>query len=202
MIIKEHNCIHIHIPKCAGSTIECVLGGGQYVSWDDSNKIWMPHATAQQIKKFYCKGYDEYFSFSFVRNPWDRSLSDYLWMQKDLRIRDTFKNFLLLQGSFDDERLKCPPKSHTTRHDHLLCQCDFLLNENGQLMVDFVGKFENLQEGFDTVCDEIGIAHQQLPHTNKGNHKHYTQYYDDETREIVAEKYAKDIAAFGYKFGE
>ena len=202
MISHKHKFIFIHIPKCAGTSIEQSLFGKVYVEWDQERKIWKQHATASQIREYYCENYNNYYSFTFVRNPWDKIVSDYFWIQRNLKIKDSFKNYLILKGKFDDSRLRFPPESRRTRYDHIIPQCDFLLDDKGEAMVKFIGRFESIQGDFDTVCDKIGIPRQQLPHKNKTKHKHYTEYYDDETRRIIAEKYAKDIEHFGYKFGE
>ena len=136
----------------------------------------------------------EYFKFGLVRNPWDRLVS--VWKNKvidnhqsgvkDLR---EYKNFSMFVKKTCEKNLhKCDR--------HIMLQSELLPHEH----LNWIGRFENLQEHFNTICDKIGIPRTQLPHENKSNHKHYTEYYDDETREIVAEKYAKDIEYFGYSY--
>ena len=207
MIGNKFKFIFIHIPKCGGSSIYKTLAPDisddinetEHGGWDSQSKIMKQHATAEQIKQLYYPGFHDYFSFTFVRNPWDKSLSDYLWMVNidDTNRDGSFTDYLTGKNKFSSKLLK-----QHRRYDHVIHQLDYILDSTESNMVDFIGRFENLQQDFDIICDKIGIYRQELPHKNKTNHKHYTEYYDDETREIVAEKYAKDIEYFGYKFGE
>ena len=74
------------------------------------------------------------------------------------------------------------------------------ISENGRIIVDFVGRFENLQEDWREICNCIGIAHIELPHVNRSERKDYREYYTEETRQIVAERFQKIIDKFGYEF--
>tara|TARA_B100001093_G_C26753091_1_gene982088 strand:+ start:818 stop:1441 length:624 start_codon:yes stop_codon:yes gene_type:complete len=139
-----------------------------------------------------CKNY---FKFAFVRNPWDCVVS---WYEFQLRCCQENPNISsdwnLLNVSFENfihnfQNIWLDPIEW--KNLYLFTKC-----------CDFIGRFENLQEDFDFVCDKIGIPKQQLPHENKTKHKSYTEYYNDETKQIVAEVFAKDIEYFGYKFGE
>jgi hypothetical protein len=69
------------------------------------------------------------------------------------------------------------------------------------MLVDYVGRFECLAADFQKVCKELGLSNTALPHKNKSRHRHYTDYYDDECRELVSNLWPRDIDTFGYSFG-
>ena len=133
----------------------------------------------------------EYFKFTFVRNPWDKVISECFCPHIQLIFKDC--------KTISDKIKKVYSLSTTGYGNHCRNQLAFVLAD---LPMDFIGKFENLQEDFNFICDRLGINHQELPIKNKSNHKHYTEYYNDETKDIIADTYAKDIEYFGYEFGE
>lgn len=185
MISHKHKCIFVHNNKTGGTSISKFL--------INETKPKCKHCTILDYKKMYGNYFDSYFKFTIVRNPWDRLLSQYFFRVGD----DSQRGFLCRRKNTSfKEFLQNPfPIGHVQ-------QFSSISNKNEDVLVDFIGKFENLQQDFNTICDKIGFPRQQLPHKNKTKHKHYTEYYDDETKQIVAEKYAKDIEYFGYKFGE
>jgi hypothetical protein len=205
MISHKQKFIFIHIPKNAGTTIEwCLFGHDKKEEnlYGVHGGIVLQHLKANELQETVGNEiFKTYFKFSFVRNPFSKCVSEYFWEINHLGEHLNFRSWV---------KLKLPNLIKTSennnirriRQKHNLEQYKFLYNAQGGLIVDFIGKIENLQEDFNKICDEIGIPKQQLPYTNKSKHKHYTEYYDDETKQIVAEKYAKDIEYFGYKFGE
>jgi len=192
--------LYIRMPKCGSTSIVkhfegiVITGGVAESYWGNGNKDHVNFNSNRPIhKSLDLNKFD--FSFSSIRNPWARVVSAYHkggWEYK----RAEYPTFNSCVNSIKHDNISCPAsKWHVTPlHRHLV--------SDGELIVDRLIRIENLQEDFNIVCDKIGIPRQQLPHRNKTNHKHYTEYYDDETREIVAEKYAKDIEYFGYKFGD
>ena len=51
-------------------------------------------------------------------------------------------------------------------------------------------------------CWVVGLVAARLPHVFKTDHARYIKYYDEETKRIVEQVYAPDIAEFGYRFGD
>ena len=183
-VLKELNCVFIHIPKTGGLSIR------KGVFKESPRKRFFGKIPNQ---------YQDCFKFAFVRNPFDRLVScwRYTCFERS-RKRLSFPEFLEIAIDDNIPYDRQHPWRCFVRHHAIPMTHPF----NCLHLADFVGKFEQLQEDFNTICDMLKVPQQQLPHKNKSKHKHYTEYYDDKTLSIVTEKYAKDIEDFGYKFGE
>ena len=120
-------------------------------------------------------GFADAFKFAFVRNPWDRYVS--AWSQ--------------MNDGRPSEILTTAPIVHF-RPQH-----EFICDEDGNVLVDFVGEYEYLMADWLCVCNKLKVP-AELAHHRSGNHGHYHQYYTRETWAALAEFYAKDIAIFGY----
>ena len=250
MISHQNKCIFVHIPKVAGTSIIEILKDhdngdkkAEQNSNKNSNKIFYknkeiirpfaandykfdpppPHYRASDYVKYgqiSQQKFDEFFKFSFVRNPWDRIVSEYKY--HDHARKYSFKDYLFMH---------IPTPSWSDQYCHIIPQYDFLYDQEGNRQVDFVGKFENIQADFNEVCRRLGLPEKTLPHSNQSQSlfhlrydagfcellkrirgklsrrqkqntfAHYTEYYDDESKEYVAELYSNDIEAFEYCFG-
>ena len=210
MISHKHKFIFVHINKTGGTSIENSLApyadeeleidslGGVEFFGQKHNSLQMFENDANKHH-----GFKNYFKFSIVRNPWDRIVSTYFYRLHILqdpkmyhysnqgRRPMLFKDFVL-----DKEKFAF------TRTLSRFTQKDFLIDSTGKVGTNFVGKFENLQEDFNIICDKIGIPRQTLPHKYGTKHLHYTDYYDEESKLEIYKYFKEDIEYFDYKFGE
>ena len=203
-ISYKHNCIFVHIPKCAGTSIEFALGmhGDQKnigkiecknITKNEKTLFGgsLQHLSSTQIQKI-IKNYEEFFKFSFVRNPWDRAVSLSLFHSAEKQ-KDKDMSKSEFQKVLTDRMQSSPPWFKN--------QTDYITNKDGEITVDFIGRFENLEQDFKKIAEKIGVD-KTLEKRMKLNRRKDEDYYNDETKEIIAEKYSDDIDYFGYKFGD
>ena len=84
---------------------------------------------------------------------------------------------------------------------HSASMSDYILNRSNQPRVNFVGRYEKYEEDFEFVCDKLEISNTGLQLINNTEHRNYTEYYDDETRQVVEQLCSRDIEVFNYEFG-
>lgn len=213
MISHKHKFIFIHIPKTGGHSVDKFFLNKNMV--DDTK--W--HCTGNQIFNFLGEDkWQQYKTFTIVRNPWDRMVSEYSWQAQtgENQIATPWGNKEVTFKQF----LKMVSKSPTDHHDmnsirsfdtwyrhqeikdgHLNEQYKFVIDSTGKTIIDNIIKFENLNEGFRNMLSCIGMPAEDLPHLNKSKHKHYTEYYDQECIDMIHDRFRGDIDKFDYKFG-
>ncbi len=204
----KNNFLFIHIYKVAGVSIKDSLKDAIYRPYDYelwkhrllrrlsmfvNSDFWpQDHARARQIRnKIGKEKYNKLFKFAFVRNPWDWQVSMYKYM---LQTKTHFQHDLVKNMSSFEEYIEW-----RVTQDKFL-QKDFVTDENGEIIVDFIGRFENLESDFKQICDHINIA-VQLPHLNKSKtEKKYTSYYNEKCKNLIYQNFKEDINFFGYSF--
>ena len=194
-VSKTSEYCWIQIPKCASSTIRRVLN-------EHTTKDLHSHNEWEKIE--YTEQHAELFTFIFVRNPFDRLVSCYYdkivcherWSNIK-RQSDSIHYMIDNKFNFHQFIEKITTDFYGT-DDHWMNCTNFIPKNHKNNM--FIGKCENLQSDFNYVCKKIKIPSFTLPSANKTNHKHYTEYYNNETRKLVEERYADDLINFEYKF--
>ncbi len=224
IISHDNEFIFVHIPKTAGTSINEALTREPTItsqkikrklkhlpSLINPNQPTHPklitpkvekHAKAIKIKqKVGNTLWDNYFTFSFIRNPWDLMVSSYKWwlqkahmwphLAQDIKYiknMDGFKTFLK------------SPYGTNMINEHQGTIMDWLTDEKDTVIVDYVGKFETLEKDFRKICKKLAINEPALPRINVTNRYDYRNYYDYESRQWITERFSKTIEQFGYTF--
>ena len=180
--------IFVHINKTAGTSIGKAIG----LPLKD-------HLTAREIiARIGKEKWHAAYTFTIVRNPWDKVVSHYEYRRKknktQIASRDIdFRTWVkATYGTDKDPFFYNNPKSFYP-------QVEWLKDGEGNLSIDYVGRFESINRDFDQIKTVIGIS-AVLPHLNSSGRSSYQPYYNEETRDIVANWFHEDIDVFGYSF--
>ncbi len=215
LVSQSNNFVLIHIQKTGGVSISEVLKG----SVPDATNHQPRHMFASQAVER-VEDWEKHFKFAFVRNPWDRLVSWYSMINKikqaraskqplTRRQRIRLKNNPFLRyvvrnaPTFEDFIRNCTNEIEIGDgfyYSSIYNQIDYLTDENGDLLVDYIGRFERFTEDLTVVLDKVELHADSIPHKNPSAHDHYSSFYTDETESIVRERFSRDIDYFGYEF--
>ena len=190
MLLLDKKLLFIHIPKCAGSSIELFFAGRDWTEINAKTK----HLTAREAVKLYGQEtWDKCFTFSVVRNPWARFLS-FFNLVRSAEPDAVFDDWIRQVCSRKGLRFRGVPVH--------LSMCDYLAGLDGTVIVDFVAKFEKLAEDFQTIAQKAGDDRRMLPHIMKAGayERDYRKWYTPETRDLIGERFREDLERFGYEY--
>jgi hypothetical protein len=169
---------------------QCVLFEKKYFPVEALAQIGHGHITCRQVQPFLLPGmWGNFFKFCTVRNPFDRFVSCCYFVNRE--------NQLLRKEPLDAMKRIIQDKQ-LAKEILFRPQYEFMTDVDGQLMVDYVCKFETLQSDFDRVCGRLNLPLTTLKHINTNKHGSFESVYDEELKEMVREFYQKDFALFNY----
>ena len=166
------------------------------------------HSTSLEIRSVFGKNiWNDYYMFSFVRNPYDRCVSAFFWMKnnqgKGFRNK-SLGNLVKKISSFPDFNyfIKSVEFEQIRKEHFLKPMVDYIYDSENQLIVDYVGRFEDFSEELERLSFDFNLSTDYRSiHVNRSRRqKSYRNYYTSDTQKIVQLAYNSDIREFGYKF--
>lgn len=226
MIISHtHKYIFIKSTKTAGTSVEAALSNycadkdvvtplGDFAFNRDESGAWVhksmnegsyrQHDDALTIKSSLpAEIWDNYFKFSITRNPWERTLSRFFWNHRGDPALKPHKRFYHHLGIPFDELGPARKAFIKFLNEEAWDTNDRFYIIDGKLCVDYVIRYEHLADDLLVVCKRVGLPELNLPNLKSGFRKrdhHYSEYYDEQSRAMVAERHQNDIRLFGYRF--
>jgi len=201
-VFDDLELIFIHIPKNAGTSIEMTINGerGEYSG----------HYEWKKYKRDVPSKWEDYASFSVVRNSFDRTVSNYVYSRRETSFWHNAKNpeQSRMGKHFDYDTLKDRSFSEAVdmlselEHQGWGYQYPYICDEDQNIVVDYVLKMENLESEFNEMLRESGKERSiSLKEKNvTREEKDYRKWYGEEEREKVKEYYKTDIELFNYSF--
>ena len=192
--------IFISIPRNASHTICKILNQSKRDrSTSQDIGICDNHASSKILYKRYGeKEFINRFRFCFVRNPWARCVSWYMYHKHkypynkynfESWIRAKMPHHWTMQNGTNYSK-QSPLEQHI-----------FITDKNGNININFVGKIENFNEDMNKILEKLGANYINTNvKLNKSNHKEYKNYYNEDTKNIVANLLKRDIELFKYEF--
>ena len=189
LISHSKKFLFFHLYKAAGSSLVQALS--PFCESRTSNPHFKPSEALGDPG--FSELYKDYFTFSFVRNPWDWQVSLYEYMRCT---PNHPQHQLCMEKSFHDYILWRVNNERKTQFSFLSDEA----NDSSPLSLDFIGKVENIQQDFNNLRLRFGID-TELPHINKSSRKGaYQDYYNPETADLIREAFKLDIETFNYHF--
>ena len=177
MIIEEHKAIFVHIPKNAGTSIETLFGNSSFKIQPDK------HANIHEIKKLFPEVYKSYRKFTIIRNPYDKMVSWYFYLRRNLGEHHKVLEF--------NEWIKDPSKFWHADDPAYFLDPQHTWVDDTVVLIKYENLGKELNQFFGKKID--------LPVINKSNHDHYSTYYNRESLDIIYDRYKEDFKKFNYK---